>query len=400
VVILADIEAHTAEPGAAGAARHGLASSVEHDVLVDANAILTYQCVKRLNEKCHVLIEIVRDQNIHFLDAENFRVDYKLSPYFASGTIFTSSLFDTLLVQSFYNPDIINVVNKLVGAELKTGPNGDIPVTRNNQEGETNATLQNGMQNPFSYHSSKLYQMSLPEGLESRTYGALFKKLAKTGKIPLGLIRGIFGHMNQGSRGNFLRYSFTNPPADCEIFSCDSVVVLSQNPPSQYIAGKPLSNAQMLREIHAQENLRLAKKKGNGDSYLNHVNREVKRMVDSHTHFKDCINSTRAKILSGLSSLHMEARAIEKALLKAGGGFSGTDRKPDENKSILQFKETSGSGSGGGGSSSSGGSGAQMDHLPDADAHPAAAIKKPTKGEKLANTLDTMTGRLVRGSGL
>ena len=76
---------------------------------------------------------------------------------------------------------------------------------------------------------SSLYQIPVPEGLEERTYGCLFKHLSKSGIIPIGILRGVFTNMNIGPKGNKMPYVYTNPTRGTEIFSCDRVFVLSQN---------------------------------------------------------------------------------------------------------------------------------------------------------------------------
>lgn len=43
-------------------------------------------------------------------------IDYKFTPEFASGALFSTSLLDTLVCQAFYNTKIIEVVNKLIGS--------------------------------------------------------------------------------------------------------------------------------------------------------------------------------------------------------------------------------------------------------------------------------------------
>jgi len=43
-------------------------------------------------------------------------VDYKFTPEFASGALFSTSLLDTLVCQAFYNVKIMEVVNKLIGS--------------------------------------------------------------------------------------------------------------------------------------------------------------------------------------------------------------------------------------------------------------------------------------------
>lgn len=78
--------------------------------------------------------------------------------------------------------------------------------------------------------SSSLYQVAIPDGLESRTYGALFKLLSRKGVIPLGLYRGVFPQMKVGPKSNKMSYVFTNPSKETELFSCDKVYVLSPHP--------------------------------------------------------------------------------------------------------------------------------------------------------------------------
>ena len=79
--------------------------------------------------------------------------------------------------------------------------------------------------------SSTLYQINIPEGLESRTYGALYRLLASKGSIPIGLYRGVYPQMKAGPKHNKMPYVYTNPSKDTELFSCDKVFVLSPLPP-------------------------------------------------------------------------------------------------------------------------------------------------------------------------
>ena len=78
--------------------------------------------------------------------------------------------------------------------------------------------------------SSMLYQIPLPDGLESRTYGSLYRLLSRRKQIPLGILRGVFANTKSGPKSNKMPYVFTNPPKDTELFTCDKVFVLSQTP--------------------------------------------------------------------------------------------------------------------------------------------------------------------------
>jgi len=83
---------------------------------------------------------------------------------------------------------------------------------------------------------SCLYQMNIPDNLEKKTYGCLFKYLSVQGIVPLGLLRGTLANINIGPKANKLPYVYTNPDKDAEVFSCDRVFVLSQKP--ERVAGK------------------------------------------------------------------------------------------------------------------------------------------------------------------
>mmetsp|Transcript_23872 Transcript_23872/g.35024 ORF Transcript_23872/g.35024 Transcript_23872/m.35024 type:complete len:1148 (-) Transcript_23872:179-3622(-) len=193
------------------------------DALVDADAIFTYHCVRRLNEKAQIMIEIVRHQNVGYLDpsmsVNTHDADYKFTPQFAAGTLFTSSMLDSIVCQAFYNPQIIRVLDKLIsGTDCVEDQKNRNPLLANKRP-------KVGIQ---AVTGSALYQIPIPDNLESKTYGSLFKHLCKDGILPLGLLRGVFTNMSMGAKSNKMSYVFTNPSKDTELFTCDRVFVLSQ----------------------------------------------------------------------------------------------------------------------------------------------------------------------------
>lgn len=69
---------------------------------MDSDAIFTYQCVHRMNPFAHVVVEVVHHSNISYLNSDQTNAtagDYKCTPQFAAGTLFTTSLLDTLVCQ-------------------------------------------------------------------------------------------------------------------------------------------------------------------------------------------------------------------------------------------------------------------------------------------------------------
>lgn len=71
------------------------------EALVDSDAIFTYQHVKRMNPNTQVVIEIVNQSNIAYLNDSSTPAldDQKFSPQFAAGSLFTTSLLDSIICQ-------------------------------------------------------------------------------------------------------------------------------------------------------------------------------------------------------------------------------------------------------------------------------------------------------------
>jgi hypothetical protein len=68
------------------------------DALVDADAIFTYNC----DEKAQIVIEVIQQQNISYLEAKSSDIYYKFTPNFACGMLFTSSMLDAVVCQVFF----------------------------------------------------------------------------------------------------------------------------------------------------------------------------------------------------------------------------------------------------------------------------------------------------------
>ncbi|RYH31494.1 hypothetical protein EON65_02550, partial [archaeon] len=247
VVVLAD--------GSSGSTSTPGKNLVGTEALVDSDAIFSYQLVKRMNPSLQVVVEIVSENNTRYLeedpDAHEAYKGYRYSTQFASGTLFTTSLLDSVVSQTYYNPHIIKVVNKLLAgmdsieradmvvealtqvAENKAEESGsDVEETETdgNKKVFEKPELQKAKSILHAVYGSCLYQMALPEDLEQKTYGHLYQLLSTKGIVPLGILRGTFSHMNMGGKSNRTPYVFTNPEKDSELFSCDRIFVLSTSP--------------------------------------------------------------------------------------------------------------------------------------------------------------------------
>lgn len=79
---------------------------------------------QNLAPRVRVIAEISNPQNINFLPRKlttrgsapdsSCVEEYYFTPQYASGAVYSASSLDALLIQSFYNPDIIPIINLLI----------------------------------------------------------------------------------------------------------------------------------------------------------------------------------------------------------------------------------------------------------------------------------------------
>jgi hypothetical protein len=71
------------------------------EALVDSDAIFSYQLVKRMNAGTQIVVEIVNTSNISYLESDGSSSveNYKFTPQFAAGNLFTTSLLDSIVCQ-------------------------------------------------------------------------------------------------------------------------------------------------------------------------------------------------------------------------------------------------------------------------------------------------------------
>jgi len=87
------------------------------DEMRDAQTIFIYKALKKCNASLQVTVELIESSNIGYLLPKSQVKDYDrfdLSPIFASGEVYISSVIDTLSCQAFYNPHIIAILHQLL----------------------------------------------------------------------------------------------------------------------------------------------------------------------------------------------------------------------------------------------------------------------------------------------
>jgi len=208
-----------------------LATMAGLEALLDSDTIFTYKAVKRMNDSAQCVVEFMKDNNISYLNPESGMInssgdDYKSTPQFAAGELFASSLLDTVVCQSFYNPHIVNIINRFICAK----DSSELVVAASQNAKKVGVFKLAPIDQIVG---SSLYQIDLPAKLANCRYGVLFKKLTEQGVIPLGLYRAVPGaamFLNNPGYLNKFPYVYTNPPQDTEVVLNDRVFVLSAKP--------------------------------------------------------------------------------------------------------------------------------------------------------------------------
>lgn len=234
-VILADYQINHADLPTISPQQQNL-SSEEYSsfsyTLADAESIFIYHSIKKENPSLNILVEIIRSENVKFLessvsmeysqrpqtstnpfffgdirdsqyDDENY--NYHLSSNFASGSLFMSSIVDALVPQAFYNPHLIVIINKLLG-------NDDSKASE--------------------HHETSLVQILLPEEFDGKTYRDLFTTLLYRGILCIGLYRKklqLSGDDKYGKKSNpiLFSYVYTNPRPEEVVTKSDRIYVLT-----------------------------------------------------------------------------------------------------------------------------------------------------------------------------
>ncbi|XP_033098187.1 potassium channel subfamily T member 2-like isoform X2 [Anneissia japonica] len=151
----------------------------EEDYMADANQIVAVQTMFRLFPSTTIITELTHAANMRFMQfrAKDFyalrmaekqklekekgsNISYMFRLPFAAGNVFSASMLDTMLYQSFVKDYAISIVRLLLGLDQATnsGYLCELPIT--------------------------------PEDLWIRTYGRLYQKLCSTShEIPIGIYR-------------------------------------------------------------------------------------------------------------------------------------------------------------------------------------------------------------------
>ena len=195
----------------------------QQEEMLDAETVFIYKAIEKVNKKVQVMTELVYSSNIEFLQGqEEFSGAYELTPLYAAGEVYISSIIDTLTAQTYYNKHIITILQQLLTS------------------GEETSMAIRALCKNLELDQSNLWQIQVPEDFVNHTFGELFNYLvSEYNVLPLGM------HRFPGSKDNTRPYVYTNPSRDTRITHNDKIFLLAHEMPDRLITGDNIMEAKI-----------------------------------------------------------------------------------------------------------------------------------------------------------
>jgi len=234
------------------------------DQMRDSSTILAYRALKVVNPRINVTVELISSENLRLLDesenggatlrqgklgqsenkekngeddgmlgslTEYFGISSAvvetteswLSPSFASGHAFLSTVTDTIFAQSYYNGHLIAIIQELV-----IGTPDILAQTWNKVLGAEIGHMKD----------SHMYLIVVPSEYRNRSYSYVLYHLLQRGVLSMGLRRGVqqmnpklAGMMPADEGSNSQPYVYTNPSPSTIVRQVDLLYVLCHGAP-------------------------------------------------------------------------------------------------------------------------------------------------------------------------
>ena len=193
--------------------------------MIDADTIFIYKAIRNENKNVLIIADLASISTIGFIssndDVSFQKQGYRLSDQFAVGEIYTSSMLDTLMCQSFYNPYILSILQQFI-------------------LGSAGSNYSQEMLKKLSDHKitqSTLYSLNIFEELDKfgnkdlpkkMLYGAIFNKFAEKNMVAIGIFRN--SKISDTRNSKTEKYVFVCPPKNTEVWiEHDRIYVLASD---------------------------------------------------------------------------------------------------------------------------------------------------------------------------
>ena len=272
--------------------------------MIDANTIFIYKAIKNEVKNALIIADLTSASAIGYIntyEGDNLESQgFWLSEAFASGELYISSMLDTLVCQTFYNPYILNIIQQfLLGDAAFKFPN------------ETTFKLKEK-----KIIQSSLYLFRVKEYLEKfkmeitsqrLKYEVLFGIFTDHNMVPIGILR----NPEKETRNN-QRFVFLAPAKDVEVDVDHDKIYVIASEGDNVEEGVP-----GIQKDYIMTNMKLIE---DSNTFSRNLNEELKKVVeDSYYTFKkqlsvkDLINHTRSCLRNEFAFVHIQK---EKEIIK------------------------------------------------------------------------------------
>ncbi len=197
----------------------------DRNEMVDADTIFIYKAIRNENKNVLIIADLASISTIGFISSNNDvnfqKQGYRLSDQFAVGEIYTSSMLDTLMCQSFYNPYILNVLQQFILGSAASNYSQEVLKNLSDRK-ITQSTLY--LLNIFE-ELDKFGNKDLPKKMN---FGVIFNKFAEKNMVAIGIFRNLKVSDTRNSKTE--KYVFMCPPRNTEVWiENDRIYVLASS---------------------------------------------------------------------------------------------------------------------------------------------------------------------------
>ena len=85
--------------------------------MLDSETIFIYKSIKSINKKATIIVDLMNISSIGYIDETDETIEeqgFWLSHSFANGELYISSMLDSLICQTYYNPYVLNIITQLL----------------------------------------------------------------------------------------------------------------------------------------------------------------------------------------------------------------------------------------------------------------------------------------------
>ncbi|KAJ3364763.1 hypothetical protein GGF31_008909 [Allomyces arbusculus] len=213
--------------------------------IADAGSILTALNAESAEERgLFLVVEFCFKENFKYIGetqvldrVRDDQAESILRPSFMAGHVFSSSLLDGLLAQSYYSPHVLSVIKRLIFTNRTslveklmtrgtwaTSSTPDLRAKGKRKMTTATTAVPDTDVSPLPVQSTCVHELEIPTHLAGKSYRELFVHLAEQGVVPLALYRHVVHPVDQRP----FCMTIINPRPVVTLRASDSVIVLTK----------------------------------------------------------------------------------------------------------------------------------------------------------------------------